>query len=562
MTMFNTIAARLAAAFALVVSLFAVVGIGAYWALQYSRDVNNRMVGTLLPAVAAMDAAEQSNLKRGVLIRDIVSNPDLSAQAAARKALEAEHLRLADVRGRLQVLARTENTGLSQADVAELAAREARADASLKDALDLVERAQYDEAAAVVYDQLRPLQASVAEQLRKMSAGVVATANAASGDAAKRSNTAVWVMAVAGVLAALAAIAAAALFTRRLSRTLAIAVHASERIAAGDLAAEIGGASSDEVGRVLVALERMREQLATSVEMIRASAHSVNAACSEIALGNTELSARTEEQSASLEETSSAMQQLESTVRSNAGDADQASKLARSAFATADRGGHAMKEVVSTMAGIDQSSRRIAEIIGVIDGIAFQTNILALNAAVEAARAGEQGRGFSVVATEVRSLAQRSATAAGEIRTLIGGSTERMQDGTRIVAEAGRTMEEIVAGVREVCDLMGRIAIASQEQLKGIREVTSSVTQMESITQQNAALVEESAASAETMSAQAQELVEAVARFRTAIDHASGAQPEPRIPPHVEREAARLIGRHAAGQRRLAQAAKDDWKEF
>jgi methyl-accepting chemotaxis protein-1 (serine sensor receptor) len=297
-------------------------------------------------------------------------------------------------------------------------------------------------------------------------------------------------------------------------RPLVEAARVADMVAGGDLTVRIAAPSRDEAGRLLSALGRMRDGLAEAVAAIRQAAESVGSGTKQIAAGNAELSSRTEEQASSLEETASSMEELTTTVKQNAENAKQANQLAIGASEVAGQGGNVMGEVVTTMSGISEASRKIADIIGVIDGIAFQTNILALNAAVEAARAGEQGRGFAVVASEVRSLAQRSAAAAKEIKDLIQNSVERVQGGTRLVEGAGKTMEEIVTSVKRVTDIMSEIAAASQEQLSGIEQVGNAVMQMDRVTQQNAALVEESAAAAENMSEQAEQLVQAVSRFK------------------------------------------------
>jgi methyl-accepting chemotaxis protein len=260
-------------------------------------------------------------------------------------------------------------------------------------------------------------------------------------------------------------------------------------------------------------MKRMREDLANAVAGIRLSAESVSAASKEIASGNAELSSRTEEQASSLEETSASMEELTSTVKQNTESARQANQLAIGASEVASRGSEAMREVMATMGDIADSAKKVVDIIGVIDGIAFQTNILALNAAVEAARAGEQGRGFAVVASEVRSLAQRSAEASKEIKALILRSVERVDGGTKLVQGAGKTMEEVVASSKRVTDIVSEIATASREQLAGIEQVGSAMAQMEHVVQQNAAVVEQTAAAAENMAALADDLNQAVARF-------------------------------------------------
>ncbi|KQW43353.1 MULTISPECIES: methyl-accepting chemotaxis protein [unclassified Roseateles] len=313
-------------------------------------------------------------------------------------------------------------------------------------------------------------------------------------------------------------IAAAWRITRSITLPLAAANELAERVADGNLMRSGAGAvaGSDEIGQLQTTLRRMRETLSQAIGSIRDSAESIGTASAEIASGNQDLSARTEKAASSLEQTASAMEELTGTVHQSAAAAGQANSLAVSAASVAQRGGDVVAQVVHTMDEINASSRKIADIIGVIDGIAFQTNILALNAAVEAARAGEQGRGFAVVASEVRSLAGRSADAAKEIKGLIGSSVERVDAGSRLVAEAGKTMDELVGAVQRVKDIMGEITTATAEQSDGIAQVNIAIAQLDQVTQQNAALVEESTAAAESLREQATTLNAAVGTFQVA----------------------------------------------
>ncbi len=302
--------------------------------------------------------------------------------------------------------------------------------------------------------------------------------------------------------------------SRTVLRPLREAGNHFEKIAAGDFTGRIEVRSTNEIGQLFGAIKRMQESLTRTVAQVRRGVDEINVGSREISAGNTDLSSRTEEQAASLEETAASMEQLASTVKQNADNARQANQLAASASDVAERGGSAVSEVVNTMQEISASSRKISEIVSVIDGIAFQTNILALNAAVEAARAGEQGKGFAVVAGEVRSLAQRSAQAAKEIKGLIEDSVNKVGAGSQQVERAGATMQEIVASVKRVTDIMGEISAASEEQSSGIDQVNRAVSQMDEVTQQNAALVEEAAAAAGSLQEQAQRLAEAVAVFK------------------------------------------------
>jgi len=304
------------------------------------------------------------------------------------------------------------------------------------------------------------------------------------------------------------------LFSRAITRPIGQAVEVARGVAAGDLTLKFDARGSDEAAQLLRALKEMQSSLASVVSSVRQNSESVATASAQIAQGNEDLSRRTEEQASALEETAASMEQLSSTVKQNADNAKQANQLANGASMVAVKGGEVVVQVVETMKGINESSKRIADIISVIDNIAFQTNILALNAAVEAARAGEQGRGFAVVASEVRSLAGRCADAAKEIKTLITNSVERVEQGTTLVDQAGTTMTEVVNSIQRVTDIMGEISAASSEQSAGVAQVGEAITQMDRVTQQNAALVEESAAAAESLKGQAQQLVQSVAVFK------------------------------------------------
>ena len=385
-------------------------------------------------------------------------------------------------------------------------------------------------------------------------------------------------MLVLGALALLGGAVAGALITRGLLRQLGgepgYAARVAGEIAAGNLAVEVDTRAHDR-SSLLYAIRSMRDSLAGIVSQVRSGTDAIATASSEISAGNQDLSSRTEEQASSLEETASSMEELTSTVRQNADNARQANQLTEAASSVALRGGEVVAQVVQTMGAINDSSRRVVDIIGVIDGIAFQTNILALNAAVEAARAGEQGRGFAVVASEVRNLAQRSASAAKEIKALIGDSVERVDAGSALVAQAGATMQEVVESVRRVTDVVAEISAATSEQSEGIEQVNDAIAQMDQVTQQNSALVEEAAAAAEAMQDQAARLNALVAVFRLAEGQGASAAPATRMvsAPPVRAVAPVVVAKRtpsrsapasapAAGQRKEPVIAGSDWEEF
>ncbi len=388
-----------------------------------------------------------------------------------------------------------------------------------------------EETRGVLITENRPLQAAYFKALEEL----IALQKNAMQDSAKQvqsiaSSTGTLMLIIAGVASVLGGLIAWAL-TRSITRQLGgepdYASNVAREIAAGNLAVDVRVGDGDNTS-LLANMKAMRDSLAQVVSQVREGSEGVATASAQIASGNHDLSARTEQQASALEETAASMEELSATVKQNADSARQANQLALSASTTAVRGGEVVAQVVDTMKGINDSSKKISDIISVIDGIAFQTNILALNAAVEAARAGEQGRGFAVVATEVRSLAGRSADAAKEIKNLINASVERVEQGTVLVDQAGTTMTEVVSSIRRVTDLMGEISAASNEQSQGVSQVGEAVTQMDQVTQQNAALVEEMAAAASSLQSQAQDLVGTVAVFKLAQGQGSfGAHSAP-----------------------------------
>jgi methyl-accepting chemotaxis protein len=370
-----------------------------------------------------------------------------------------------------------------------------------------------------------------------------------------------WLVALC--LGALAlAIGAGMVITRSITRPIQRAVDVASTVARGDLRSRIVVTQTDETGILLSALADMNTRLIETVGRVRESSRSIASASKEIAVGNIDLSQRTEEQAASLEETAASMEELTSTVKQNTENAQQASALASNASNVAQRGSQVVGQVVSTMHGISQSSAKIADITGMIEGIAFQTNILALNAAVEAARAGEQGRGFAVVASEVRSLAQRSSSAAKEIKELIANSVQQVESGSVLAGQAGETMAEVTQAVARVTDIMEEIAAASMEQSKGIEQVNQAITQMDEVTQQNAALVEEAAAASQSLEDQGRQLTQAVSYFQMeghSVDTRAEAAMSRREPKGVARSNFKAVS--VAGLKPVA-AGDDGWSTF
>ena len=435
-----------------------------------------------------------------------------------------------------------------------------------------------DQARAILDGDSLKLFTAASDLLDKLIELNAKGANQAGSTAEAAYTTARTVVVTTLVVSAVMALVISRLLIRSVTVPLRQAVEVADAVADGDLRHAVDARGGDEAAQLMRALERMRQGLTQTVSRVRANAESVSTASSQIAQGNADLSQRTEEQASALQETAATMSELSSTVRSNADNARQADQLARNASEAARQGGGAVGDVVDTMRGISASSRKIADIIGTIDGIAFQTNILALNAAVEAARAGEQGRGFAVVAGEVRTLAQRSADAAKEIKSLITDSVEQVERGSQQVDTAGASMESLVQAIQRVTDIVGEISTASVEQADGVGQVEQAVSQMDQVTQQNAALVEESAAAAESLKQQAQQMVEIVSVFRLGGDGAARASaPAPSRPAPAPARVATAAPRPAprakappppaarpaaAAATAPAGAADDDWTSF
>ena len=520
------VSTRLSAAFGLlVVILLSVAGV-AWMQMVTMRASSNEVATNWLPSVQHVNQMQsQINAYRAEEMRHVLSTDD-AAMKAIEGALDRTARRIADEEAiYVKLISSKEEQALYDEFVA---ARKLFAQEHLR-LLDLSRKNQNVQAREVAEGVSQRAFDTMAVTLQKLVDLNTRGAEAAAVDSELAFAQARNILLSAALVALLLAAAAAWSIIGSITRPLNQAVSVTNRVAEGDLTTQIDDHRHDELGQLLGALKRMQDSLVRTVGAVRGNADSVATASAQIAQGNLDLSQRTERQASALQETAASMEQLGSTVKLNADNAQRANALSQDAASIATRGGTVVQQVVERMKGIDESARRIENITGVIDGIAFQTNILALNAAVEAARAGEQGRGFAVVASEVRTLAQRSAEAAREIKGLIASSVEQVQQGTGLVAEAGQTMDEIVNAIQKVSALVGEISTASVEQSTGVSQVGEAMSQMDQSTQQNAALVEESAAAADSLRRQAGELVAAVATFRlqaqAASAHAAAALP-------------------------------------
>ena len=504
---------RLAGCFAIVVALLvatSVIGISKIDAVNASTEtiLHDRFVKVQFAQTIENEVNRQARALRTALIatdpqvvRGELAKIENSAPVVA-SAIERLKETIHTERGKAALAILIEARAAFKADEAKLVA--------------MIKGGQVEDGRTFLIKDMLPLQTAYLAAIEAFSQTQVAGMEQFGKDAADLAASAKLQMIALATIAVLMAVGLGFVLTKSITKPVGEAVHVAKTVAGGDLSAEIRVGATDELGQLMAALRDMNGNLSSIVRQVRHSSDSIATGTSQIAAGNADLSQRTEEQASNLQQTAASMEQMTATVRQNADGARAAAERAESATRVATLGGTVVGQVVSTMEDISACSKKISDITSVIDGIAFQTNILALNAAVEAARAGEQGRGFAVVAGEVRSLAQRAAIAAREIKSLIGHSAERVETGSRLVGEAGATMGEIVSQIREVSSLISEIDSATRQQTIGIDQVSGAVAQLDLVTQQNSALVEESAAAAESLKRQATALSEAVGVFRLA----------------------------------------------
>ena len=575
------VGARLGFGFGLVlVFLAALIAIG-LTRMSLLQTNLERIVNTDMMQIAKVNTMRDAVRFQAVAARDVVMQQDINfvqTELALMKEAREKYQRAAE---ELEAIVDQEGKDL----LVKIRASEGKIQPLIDTVIDLSLNDEPLAAANALRESLRPQQLELINYLDEMGKFVESRSHQSEQEASDAYRSAMLMTVILGLLAVLMGAGVAFVTTRSIVNPLKTALGVANRVAEGDLTGKIDVVSDDEPGRLLAALRKMNENLQGLVSDVRKGSDSITIAAKEISVGNSDLSQRTEEQASSLEETASSMEELTSTVKQNAENSKQANTLAGSASSVALKGGDIVGKVVVTMDLINQSSQKIVDIISVIEGIAFQTNILALNAAVEAARAGEQGRGFAVVAGEVRNLAQRSAAAAKEIKALIDDSVKTVGEGTKLVEEAGRTMEEIVTSVKRVTDIIGDIAAASDEQSEGIEQVNQAIVQMDEVTQQNAALVEEAAAAAVALEDQADTLSRVVSVFKLTGDaeavpaaeekrESAFAKPVHAVEPKQAAERPRRRG--AAVARRVAAQTKDvlengalqpatangDWREF
>ena len=507
------VATRLAVGFGAVLALLVIMsGIG-FWRLEQTGVLVNRMLGESLAKERLVQEWHSLTRVNGARTVALIGGVGGKERSRIEQDVKGTSARISDIQKRLEPMFNGAAETALYAAIGQRrdAYREARSQVVAKqDAGDA------DAASALVESSLEPAMKeylAAIDQLAKRQSDEIDTL---SREVAAQNRNGQVLVASLSALAILLGSAFALWIGHSIIVPVRRAVHIARKVAGGDLSTDIEVPSTDETGQLLQALKEMNDGLAGIVSRVRTGTDAIASASGQISAGSQDLAARTEEQASSLEETSASMGDLVAAVKRNADNSRQANQLAQSASGIAGTGGAVMTQVIDIMESINGSSRKVVDIIGVIDGIAFQTNILALNAAVEAARAGEQGRGFAVVASEVRNLAQRSAAAAKEIKELIGNSVQQVEAGSGLVQQAGATMENIVNGIRQVTDLMGEITAASQEQSEGLAQINLSISAMDGVTQQNSALVEESAAAVQALHEQADQLLHAVGVFKLA----------------------------------------------
>jgi methyl-accepting chemotaxis protein len=507
------IGARLGIGFAIVLSLLLVLTVTALARMQAAGDLTYRLVNTSIKNQRNVAEWGRSIALSAARLETAYVAPDIATVKDIAQRLKDSSIGLTQLQGEIEASLRNEGVKAQLKVVKEERARYLEARAAFFQA----RLGGDNEGANRIYrEQIVPRNAAYLGAIGKMAKMQIDASDVVAATVLDSYASTRTLLIIVGLAAIGLGIGCAILITRSITVPIGQAVALAEKVAAGDLSSRVQADSRDETGQLIRALGAMNDSLAEIVGRVRGGTATIALASGEIAAGNQDLSSRTEQQAGSLEETAASMEELTSTVKQNAENARQANGLAAQASAIADQGGVMVAEVVATMGSIDASSRKIVDIISVIDGIAFQTNILALNAAVEAARAGEQGRGFAVVASEVRSLAQRSATAAKEIKALIDDSVQKVQAGSSQVDRAGATMNEIVRSIGQVTVIMSEIANASEEQRAGIEQVNHAIVEMDRVTQQNAALVEEATAAAQSMQDQAGQLEQVVGAFTLA----------------------------------------------
>ncbi len=557
------IGARLTGAFLLVAVIGGAIGAFGVWGLARINDMNDRLYGTELRGISDLKEANINLIYAGRARNAYLAASTDQERLALRKQFDDAVKNMDVLREKAAATFYEEQTKHLLAQFGESEQVWKREAAAFFEAAKSQPMTQTDPRVAEAEKRVIASSQKLDDLMTNLAVSKEKAAERSVAEGTALYNTVRAIMIALAIAGVAIGMLLGWLVTRGIVRPLGEAVSAARQVAAGDLTTDIRVVTRDETGDLMGALKAMNESLARIVKDVRDGCENIASASSQIAQGNADLSQRTEEQASSLEETAASMEQLTSTVQQNANNASEADRLVSQASNVAVRGGEVVEGVVQTMSAISDSSRRIADITGVIDGIAFQTNILALNAAVEAARAGEQGRGFAVVAGEVRTLAQRSAVAAKEIKALIDESATRVEGGSRQVDEAGRTMREVVDSVRQVATLVREISGASEEQSTGIGQVNQAVSQMDTVTQQNAALVEEAAAAAASMQEQATRLAQEVRRFKVDAGGGSAEQSQARLMP-AERVAVRKPAAARAAQARpaLASASQDDWSSF